>query len=220
MSYINPIKEFYKTNDSLQSTKLAHYFDLYWKHFAHKADDKVKILEIGVRSGGSLLCWDTVFSNSSIYGVDVNPKCKDLEKHGFKIFIGDQGNLKFWDNFNTEVGGLDIVVDDGSHINDDIIKTFDKLYPKMNPGGVYFIEDVSSMRLYDDFKKYVNQTFKPDNLNQNDKMGISFYNRVIVIEKMSKDYSVGTVHSGTIHEHSLPVGISNNEWKKKCKLEK
>lgn len=217
MSHINPIKDFYNTNDSLQSTKLAHYFDLYWKYFRNKINEKnLKILEIGVRSGGSLLCWKNIFKEAEIHGFDVNPKCKSLEDHGFNIHIGDQGNEKLWDVFNEKVGGLDIIIDDGSHINNDIITTFNKLFPKMNPGGVYFIEDVLNTQLYEHFKNYINDVFKPNNLHSNDKMGVSFYNRVVVIEKMLNEYIIDPVHSGKIHDHSLPYGITNEAWKAKC----
>lgn len=217
MSHINPINEFYKTNDSLQSTKLAHYFDLYWKYFRNKINEKnLKILEIGVRSGGSLLCWKTVFPQAEIHGFDVNPDCKSHEEFGFNIHIGDQSDKKRWEEFNKNVKGLDIIIDDGSHIYSDIVTTFDMLFPKMNPGGVYFIEDVDSIETYTHFSKYVNQTYKPSNPQKNEILGISFYNKVIVIEKMSKGYSIEPKHSGTIHEHKLPFGISNDEWKKKC----
>ncbi len=219
MPYINPITEFYKTNELLQTTKLSHYFDLYWKSIMHKVDDELKILEIGVRNGGSLLCWDNVFPNSIVYGVDINPKCKSLEEYGFKIFIGDQSDNKFWNDFNDEVGGFDIIIDDGSHVPSDIIKSFDKLFPKMNNGGFYIIEDISHIEVYKHFTKYVEQSYKPEDPKKNNIMGISFYNRVIVIEKIPENNSVETIHSGSIAEHSLPVGISYNNWKKKCNEE-
>jgi hypothetical protein len=220
MSHINPIKEFYNTNDSLQSTKLAHYFDLYWRYFSHKSTDpNLKILEIGVRSGGSLLCWKNIFPQANIHGFDVNPNCRTHEKYGFNIHIGDQGDESRWDKFNKEVGGLDIIIDDGSHIHNDIIKTFNKLFPKMNSGGVYFIEDVADIKTYEYFTKYVKQSYKPNKPKENDIMGVSFYNKVIVVEKIPTNYSIEAVHSGSISEHELPVGIGNDNWKKKCKEE-
>lgn len=40
--------------------------------------------------------------------------------------------------------GFDIIIDDGSHLNADIIAAFKNLWPVLNPGGLYCIEDVHS----------------------------------------------------------------------------
>jgi hypothetical protein len=37
---------------------------------------------------------------------------------------------------------FDIIIDDGSHIEDHILKTFHTLFEKyLSPGGIYFVED-------------------------------------------------------------------------------
>ena len=38
----------------------------------------------------------------------------------------------------------DIIIDDGSHIEEHQIFTFGVLFPKLKPGGVYIVEDISS----------------------------------------------------------------------------
>lgn len=38
----------------------------------------------------------------------------------------------------------DIIIDDGSHLNADIIAAFKNLWPVLNPGGLYCVEDVHS----------------------------------------------------------------------------
>jgi len=42
------------------------------------------------------------------------------------------------------MGSVDIIVDDGSHLNHHVIHTFEYLFPKLNDGGVYAIEDVQT----------------------------------------------------------------------------
>ena len=40
------------------------------------------------------------------------------------------------------MGGIDIVLDDGSHNMKDIIVSLESLFPMLNDGGVYMIEDL------------------------------------------------------------------------------
>ena len=161
----NKIREFYENNDSLLATKWNIYIDLYWKHMRkfyedekYTSKDKIGMLEIGVRHGGGLLCLSSVFKNSIVYGIDMTNKCKSLEKDfPFKIFIGDQSNsnlLKNVINTTKKDAGLDFVLDDGSHHTRHIYISFRNLFPNMNPGGVYIIEDLdySSNNDFDEFE--------------------------------------------------------------------
>ena len=56
--------------------------------------------------------------------------------------IGSQIDSKFLASVVEEMGGIDVVIDDGSHISQHVIKSFEILYPMLNPGGLYFIEDL------------------------------------------------------------------------------
>jgi len=40
--------------------------------------------------------------------------------------------------------GSNVIIDDGSHLNADIIATFKNLWPALAPGGLYCVEDVHS----------------------------------------------------------------------------
>lgn len=37
---------------------------------------------------------------------------------------------------------FDIIIDDGSHVSSDIIRTFALYFPKLKSGGTYIIEDL------------------------------------------------------------------------------
>ena len=52
-----------------------------------------------------------------IIGIDLNPKAKELEKYGFEIYIGNQSDINFWEDFFTKIGKIDILLDDGGHGN-------------------------------------------------------------------------------------------------------
>src|SRR6478609_1054987 len=106
--------------------KLAHYFDVYERHFARFRGKPITMMEIGVSHGGSLQMWRNYFgAEARIIGVDMNPRCKEMEAEGFEIFIGDQGSRLFWADFRSKVPPLDLLIDDGSHKLDHQRATFD-----------------------------------------------------------------------------------------------
>jgi hypothetical protein len=56
---------------------------------------------------------------------------------------GDQSDDTFWKCFLVDYGkDWDIIIDDGSHFNSHIIKTFGHLWPVLKAGGFYAIEDL------------------------------------------------------------------------------
>lgn len=123
--------------------KWRHYFDIYERHFGGFVGTDVRILEIGVFSGGSLEMWQDYFGpKAKIYGVDIQKACKAYNRDGVEIFIGDQGDRGFWRQFKKKVPALDLVVDDGSHEELDQILTLEELLPHLRPGGVYLCEDL------------------------------------------------------------------------------
>jgi hypothetical protein len=125
--------------------KWHHYFEIYDRHFSKYKNTHPVIVEIGVARGGSLEMWNDYFKGKcTIYGVDINPDCKRFESEfpNVKIFTGDQGNADFLNKIKAEVPTIDILIDDGSHINSHVITTFESLYSNIVPGGTYLIEDL------------------------------------------------------------------------------
>lgn len=101
------------------------------------------MFEIGVAQGGSVEMWRRYFGPyAQIVGIDINPDCKGLESDQISIRIGDQADAAFLDQLIEEFGHPDVVIDDGSHRMSDISNTFEFLYPKVSPNGVYFVEDL------------------------------------------------------------------------------
>jgi hypothetical protein len=47
-------------------------------------------------------------------------------------------------NLTDEIGDLDVIIDDGSQINEHVIETFKILFPKLKNGEVYVIENSQS----------------------------------------------------------------------------
>lgn len=104
----------------------------------------VRILEIGVYNGGSLLAWKDAFSKSQcIVGVDIIQACKEHENINKSIFVEilDATLPTSIDILKKKYRHFDLILDDGSHINEHVIKSFELLFPLLTDGGIYIVED-------------------------------------------------------------------------------
>ncbi len=137
---------FYKTDKWNRHWYAQHY----QKHFEPLRKKRLNILEIGIggysnpnKGGESLRMWKTYFPKSNIYGIDIYEKKKHEEKR-IKTFQGSQIDLNFLKEIINEIGQVDIIIDDGSHINDNVIKSFEILFPILSKNGIYVIEDTQT----------------------------------------------------------------------------
>ncbi len=106
-------------------------------------DGKLRVLELGVQHGGSLQMWRKYFGeNAIIYGIDIDPRCKGFEEDGCQIRIGSQDDPEFLNGVVDEMGGIDIVLDDGSHVASHQLASFKALFGRVNKGGLYIVEDL------------------------------------------------------------------------------
>jgi hypothetical protein len=126
------------------------YIPKYENHFSALRLRKMNILEIGIggyadpKSGGeSLRMWKDYFPNSTIYGIDIHDK-KAHEEDRIRIFQGSQTDSEFLRAVAEKVGTLDIVIDDGSHVNEHIVSSFNTLFPLLTKNGIYVVEDMQT----------------------------------------------------------------------------
>ena len=126
------------------SYKHKNYFPIYDEVFGRYKDKKnITFVEVGIFNGGSLFMWRDFFGpGARIIGIDFNPDAIKWREHGFEIFIGDQSDPDFWKNFFSEVGMIDILLDDGGHTNKQQIVTFQESVNHVKDGGVILVEDV------------------------------------------------------------------------------
>jgi hypothetical protein len=126
------------------------YAGHYQKHFGALRRERLRLLEIGVggygdpRSGGeSLRMWKAFFPNASIYGIDITDKHAHDERR-IRTFVGSQDDAAFLQRLSGEVGPFDIVIDDGSHMNAHVIRSFQILFPLLSEHGLYVVEDTQT----------------------------------------------------------------------------
>ena len=140
---MNNLFNYAENNQHNLLNKYKHYFSIYHRHFSKFRNNEVNVVEFGVAHGGSLQMWKNYFGHKAkIYGVDINPNCKQLEEDRISIFIGDQGDKNFLKSLKKNIPRLDILIDDGGHEMQQQITTFEELFPHISSNGVYLCEDL------------------------------------------------------------------------------
>jgi cephalosporin hydroxylase len=122
------------------------YIEKYEMLFSKFRNKPINILEIGIAYGESLSMWQEYFSSDScIYGIDNQDRefQKNRLTDNMIVMFGDATKpdiLKYLSMLENPT--FDIIIDDASHWYQDQTATFNIFKSKMNPGGIYVIEDV------------------------------------------------------------------------------
>jgi hypothetical protein len=125
---------------------------------AVRNDSKVKMLEIGVQSGGSTRVWKRYFGARLDYvGVDVNPNCRQFESlnEGIRIVIGSQLDRDLLGEICREHGPFDFVVDDGGHGTNMIMTSLDVLWNCLVSGTSSDIHIYTLVHIYNIIYTYM-----------------------------------------------------------------
>ena len=135
---MNPLD---KLSDEYLPSKSQHnYLEPMHLHLNSYREKALKVLEIGVQTDKSVKMWKEYFPNAIIYGLDIDPKCKKFEEERIEIIIGDQNNVKCLEKIPSDI---DVIIDDGSHVESHVITSLNYLYKnKLKIGGIYLIEDM------------------------------------------------------------------------------
>ena len=127
--------------DKIANAALAWYDPI----FQHLVDQNVKLLEIGVHKGGSLLLWRDYFPKGIIVGIDLNsPPSKLSSEERIQVFQGRQDDTAFLTEVANQTApeGFDIIIDDASHIGVLTKAAFWHLFDNhLKSSGLYAIED-------------------------------------------------------------------------------
>ncbi len=123
--------------------KWHHYIPLYDRYLSHWRGRPVRFLEIGVAKGGSLNMWRRYLGRDAvIFGIAVDPSCAAFDGQAGAVRIGSQDDPDLLMSVVDEMGGVDVVLDDGSHEMDHIRASLAALFPRLPKGGLYMIEDL------------------------------------------------------------------------------
>lgn len=206
---MNDLEKYFRQNENRLIDKWTHYFDIYERHFSRFRNKEIVILEIGVSQGGSLQMWKNYFGdNVKIFGIDIDPRCKELEEENITILIGSQSDRRFLREIKAQLPQVDILIDDGGHRMVQQIVSFEELFELVKDDGIYLIEDLHtsywlshsggykrrgtfieySKNLIDSLHAFHSKqkTFKVSNFTKSVD-SIHYYDSVMVIEKKKRE---------------------------------
>jgi hypothetical protein len=143
MNHLKAIGLRHGTDKAVHNFKGVTYLDVYAEYVPVHAVDCAPtvdcMLEIGVYKGASLRTWREYFPKTTeVWGLDIDPS---VAKGDPLIVTGSQTDPEAI--AKVAPGKLfDLVVDDGSHLVQHIITSFELIWPRVAPGGLYVIEDL------------------------------------------------------------------------------
>ncbi len=165
---LNKLARIYKSDKRGTHFYTQHYA----KHFGKYKFKRIKLFEIGVggyqapySGGNSLRMWKRYFPFAKIISLDIYDK-SFIKERRIKIYQGSQTDEVILNQIIEENGAPDIIIDDGSHINEHVIATFQILFPKLKTGGIYVIEDTETSYWPD---------YGGDSENRNNPLTISYF---------------------------------------------
>ena len=151
---------------NLNITNCWHnYTTFYYSIFKDMKDKPLRIFELGLgtnnvniphnmgvngRPGASLYGWNEFFTNSKIFGADIDSSIL-FDTDNIKTFFCDQTDpliIKYmWIEPELEKN-FDIIIDDGLHSFNSNICFFENSIHKLNKNGYYIIEDVTNHEMH------------------------------------------------------------------------
>ena len=129
------------------------YTKIYDNLFSKIRKNKINLLEIGSGDlGSSHFMWKEYFENAEIYCIDPFHQVGDnqksnlvelLEDAGIHVFKGNQLSNDDLESFiQKHKVKFDIIIDDAAHMPDAIQNSLGYLFPYLNSGGLYIVEDL------------------------------------------------------------------------------
>ena len=122
----------------------TQYLRNYEHYFEPLRREPVRLFELGIKEGGSLLLWRDYFERGLVVGLDVEPVQLDDPTGRIRTYQGMQQDTALLDRIALENApeGFDIIIDDCAHIGVLARASFWHLFDHhLKRGGVYIVED-------------------------------------------------------------------------------
>ncbi len=128
---------FLHNNETYSGHDYLRYYDFF---LSSLRDKKITFIELGIFRGASLKMWRDYFKAAKIVGVD-NTKIAHIEEERIDVIYTDVPSDDLLSKLEKYKGTIWGIVDDCSHAWSNQRVAFETLFPLLESGGFYIIED-------------------------------------------------------------------------------
>jgi hypothetical protein len=118
------------------------YTEVYARYLNAWRRRRFTLLELGVYRGDSLRMWNAFFPRATVVGLDIDPLAVERAPE-FEVTVGSQTDPAVLGGILERHPDIRVVLDDASHITELTIASFRYLFPRLQRGSLYMIEDLS-----------------------------------------------------------------------------
>tara|TARA_B100000959_G_C14859049_1_gene573451 strand:+ start:137 stop:985 length:849 start_codon:yes stop_codon:yes gene_type:complete len=152
--YLQPAK---KNKEKIKAHGYAKIYETVFTNFKKK---KINILELGSFYGNAAAALFFYFDKASIFSADINPDMFKYKSNRITNFFIDSSSEKSLKNdLLSKKNNFDIIIEDASHMLKDQIISLFILFPLVNSGGYFIVEELDFPETREDMR--IDQT-KPD----------------------------------------------------------
>ena len=152
--YLQPAK---KNKEKIKAHGYAKIYETVFTNFKEK---NINILELGSFYGNAAAALFFYFDKASIFSADINPDMFKYKSNRITNFFIDSSSEKSLKNdLLSKKNNFDIIIEDASHMLKDQIISLFILFPLVNSGGYFIVEELDFPETREDMR--IDQT-KPD----------------------------------------------------------
>ena len=198
--YLQPAK---KNKEKIQAHGYAKFYEPIFINFKNK---EVNILELGSFYGNSAAALYFYFNKASILTTDINPDMFKYKSNRVTNHYTDSSSRNsIINNLIIKKKKFEIIIEDASHILKDQIISLFMLFPLVNSGGYFIVEELDFPETREDMR--INQS-KPDlkKILQNTLKNLDF-NSIYIKDDEKKyfleNYSSIEIKKGNLNEIAI-----------------
>jgi len=145
--------------NNVTNSRHCHPYTLFYENlFKNKKNENLKIAELGILNGSSLLMWREYFANAQIYGFEydnnlINNFKQNYDNDRITIYNVDVSKKDSIEKAFSDLNeSFDIIIEDTTHQFEDQIRVIENTYKYLKPGGIMIIEDIFKSYNENDYK--------------------------------------------------------------------